>query len=266
MTGAPAGPGGDRGVRGCSFADPILVGIDGSGVALDAVRWAAAEAVRRKLPLRVVHVCSMPALGQDWLREAVSVATVNGPDLTVDTCLQIGDPTPHLVAESARAAMLVVGWRGLGDGRQALLGSVARDLATHSRAPVVIVRGRLVAEGPVLIGVNGAESPASPASSALSFGFDEADLRVTSATVLRSTGNPGPAQERALAEDLRAWEVKYPGVPVNPVVVAGSPAANLIEHGATAQLIVVAGQCVRMTAGHALVRHAPCPVAVVRGP
>ena len=32
----------------------VVVGIDGSKSALRAVRWAAAEAARRKIPLRVV--------------------------------------------------------------------------------------------------------------------------------------------------------------------------------------------------------------------
>src|SRR5437764_7424990 len=36
-------------------AGPIVVGVDGSGSALHAVRWAAEEAVRRRRVLRLVH-------------------------------------------------------------------------------------------------------------------------------------------------------------------------------------------------------------------
>ncbi|TVT14352.1 universal stress protein, partial [Amycolatopsis rhizosphaerae] len=46
--------------------EPVVVGVDGSDSALDAVRWGAAESVRRRLPLRLLHVCSVPSLGRDW--------------------------------------------------------------------------------------------------------------------------------------------------------------------------------------------------------
>lgn len=35
---------------------PVVVGVDGSGSALDALDWAAAEAATRHRPLRVVHL------------------------------------------------------------------------------------------------------------------------------------------------------------------------------------------------------------------
>ncbi|HXT46213.1 MAG TPA: universal stress protein [Pseudonocardiaceae bacterium] len=38
----------------------VVVGVDGSQSALTAVRWAAREASRRRLPLRLVHAFSWP--------------------------------------------------------------------------------------------------------------------------------------------------------------------------------------------------------------
>ncbi len=41
---------------------PIVVGVDGSEVSLEAVEWAAAEAVARHRRLRVVHAFIWPLL------------------------------------------------------------------------------------------------------------------------------------------------------------------------------------------------------------
>lgn len=78
---------------------PIVVGVDGSTAAARAVRWAAQEAVRRDLPLVIVHACALvpvavpyaqglvPAYhqaqleyGREWLDAAVSVAREAAPE------------------------------------------------------------------------------------------------------------------------------------------------------------------------------------------
>src|SRR4051795_10635412 len=81
---------------------PVLVGVDGSESALDAVRWGALEARRRRTALRLItsfaygpdNVIAMPALG-DQVRDelvagarhrlaaAVGVAEQTGPGLEV---------------------------------------------------------------------------------------------------------------------------------------------------------------------------------------
>ncbi|WP_340682584.1 universal stress protein [Amycolatopsis coloradensis] len=38
---------------------PVVVGVDGSTSATQAVRWAAREAVRRTTPLVIVHGCAL---------------------------------------------------------------------------------------------------------------------------------------------------------------------------------------------------------------
>jgi nucleotide-binding universal stress UspA family protein len=42
-------------MNGSQTNPTVLVGVDGSDDALRAVRWAAREAARRQLPLRLVH-------------------------------------------------------------------------------------------------------------------------------------------------------------------------------------------------------------------
>ncbi|MEV1147848.1 universal stress protein, partial [Micromonospora sp. NPDC049799] len=42
---------------------PVVVGVDGSAAALDAVRVAAREAAYRQRPLRVVHAFIWPLTG-----------------------------------------------------------------------------------------------------------------------------------------------------------------------------------------------------------
>lgn len=67
--------------------------------------------------------------------------------------------SPALVAEAlaieVAAELVVVGSRGLGTVRGALLGSVARDLARNTAIPVLVVRARRGAPRHVLVAVDG---------------------------------------------------------------------------------------------------------------
>jgi nucleotide-binding universal stress UspA family protein len=58
------------------------------------------------------------------------------------------DPAPEIarVAEELGADLLVVGSRGLGAVRGALMGSVSRYLVSHSKVPVTVVTNRHVRE------------------------------------------------------------------------------------------------------------------------
>ncbi|MBY8850527.1 universal stress protein, partial [Saccharothrix sp. MB29] len=42
---------------------PIVVGVDGSESAVTAAGWAAEEAARHRLPLKLVHAYLLPTLG-----------------------------------------------------------------------------------------------------------------------------------------------------------------------------------------------------------
>src|SRR5690242_9984758 len=155
---------------------PIVVGIDGSESALDAARWAAAEAARRNRRLRIVHAYRWPlpeygpvpfdvsmidavrAGADKVVREAAAAVIEIVPDSPPETAVVRGAPVSVLLEESARAELLVLGSRGLGGFAELLAGSVAVELAAHGRCPVVVVRGETPGDGPVVVGVDG--SPA----------------------------------------------------------------------------------------------------------
>lgn len=182
---------------------PVVVGIDESDSAREAVRFAAADAQRRHATLRIVLAFSLSdpvggfdraGIGEHYRESAVqaaeaaldaaeAVARDVAPDIEVEKDLRAGFPVPVLLDESERARTVVLGSRGLGGFAGLLIGSVAVALAARGQSPVVVVRelppAPTAAEGgteaplPVVVGVDG--SPTSEA--AVAFAYEEAALR-----------------------------------------------------------------------------------------
>src|SRR5690606_40355900 len=113
----PSGPGSNpppgavmgREERGGAMTQPIVVATDGSPAAAAAVTWAADDAVRKGLPLRIVHVLDrlpydlpryeipdfedrLSQAGRRILDEAAQAAREGRPGLEVTTELLFGDP------------------------------------------------------------------------------------------------------------------------------------------------------------------------------
>ncbi|MBW8817300.1 MAG: universal stress protein, partial [Streptomyces sp.] len=117
---------------------PITAGIDGTEESLAALDWAAREAVRRDVALRVVHAWRFQSYeGIDagdrdtqrgWARDAVgeAVRTVTGRHTGLDVSTEVveGGSVDVLVAAAAEAELLVLGSRGHGPVVGFLLGSV----------------------------------------------------------------------------------------------------------------------------------------------
>jgi nucleotide-binding universal stress UspA family protein len=138
---------------------PIVVGVDGSPASRAALRWAVQEADRRGCPVDAVlawqggygmmigavpaDVMFQMAPEQDrdsWhhvLDDAVAEVSARGE---VRTLLVSQDAGPALVEASENAALLVVGSRGAGSLRGALLGSVSAYCLRHASCPVVVLR------------------------------------------------------------------------------------------------------------------------------
>lgn len=256
----------------------VTVGVDGSGCALRAVRWGAAEVARRGERLRLVSAFGWrperrpdhPGFRLDYremlrgraeaqLVVARAAAEAAVPGIEVDAEAVEGSPYAVLADEARRAQLLALGSRGRGRLEGLLTGSVAVALAATAPCPVVVVRGAERAEGedarlPVVVGVDGTAS----GEDAIAFAFEAAATRAAelvavhawrAVTVpfgydpLRDQPSIGDAELRALderlAEHLGAWTQKHPEVPVRRVLAAGRAAPALLEQADQAQLVVV---------------------------
>lgn len=137
----------------------VVVGVDGSKEATQAVAFAAAEADREGDELTVVYAISVPSRAADAGLTSTSLAeliteeerlvlseTVAGlnedyPGLRVHRVLEAErGPVESLVDAAARARMLVVGSRGRGGIKRLLLGSTAHGVLKHLPCPTVITR------------------------------------------------------------------------------------------------------------------------------
>jgi nucleotide-binding universal stress UspA family protein len=127
----------------------VVVGVDGSSHAGAALRWGAEEADRRRCPLVALHAWSWlrqptgfdPGFDDEGARTYAAglVADALGERaVTVEAVCDL--PASALMARSAAGDLVVVGSRGAGAVRQAILGSVSRQLAHHAPGTVVVIR------------------------------------------------------------------------------------------------------------------------------
>lgn len=134
----------------------IIVGVDGSESAGDALRWAVGQAKLTGATVEAVYAWDpgvVASLGMppmlDWqpLREAAQARpreiveeTIGGDSgVRIVTKTVMGHAAAVLVDRSAKADLLVVGSRGLGGLKGMVLGSVGHHCAAHAHCPVVIV-------------------------------------------------------------------------------------------------------------------------------
>jgi nucleotide-binding universal stress UspA family protein len=284
--------------------DPVLVGVDGSDESLAAVRWAADEAARLAVPLRIVHAWMWPlyhvhlgappgaptgaglrAQAERVLERAADRARAVASSTPVETSLVTGAAAAELLRSAEGARLLVVGHRGLGGFAGLLLGSVGVTVSAHAPCPVVVVRGAATV-GPVVVGVDGSAGSAAAISTAFAEASRrDADLVAVHAWALpmRDTSPASDGYEALVAQGEREGtelveralvpaRAMFPGVPVTVRLGDGSPAGELVEASDEAQLVVVGSRglgnlrgLVLGSTAHALIHHARCPVLIDRG-
>ncbi|MFB7172849.1 universal stress protein [Streptomyces sp. NPDC056254] len=136
-------------------APRIVVGVDGSPSSQAALRWAVRYAGLVGGRVEAVTAWDLPGAGT-WSAPAVDadfdeeeaerrlveeVRTVLGEGASqVHQRLVRGNPAEVLVEQGQGADLIVVGSRGHGGFRRALLGSVSQQVAQHAVCPVTIVR------------------------------------------------------------------------------------------------------------------------------
>ncbi|WP_278315359.1 universal stress protein [Lolliginicoccus levis] len=253
---------------------PIIVGIDGSTSATNAVRWAARESLLRKLPLRIVTALDGPpqywgdfAIPSTYIAEATQHAEARLADATrtakesgctdIDSEVLTGYAHVDLITESKNAHMLVMGSRGISAFRASLIGSVTQSVIQHVHSTMVIVQELpagwdTTPAAPVVVGVDGSEQNRPAVETA----FQEASLRGAELIAVHAWSDTAlpkslslhqglpwedliSEEEARLAESLAGLGEQYPDVEVRRLVVKDRPVRYLTDLSAAAGLVVV---------------------------
>ncbi|MGW2613498.1 universal stress protein [Streptomyces sp. NPDC001500] len=264
----------------------VTVGLDGSPESLAAAHWAADEAQRRGLALRLLHAwpllapqpTAVPAeVDQNyWANRIVHNARTEllarRPDLTVVGDLVADDAQDALIRAASESEMLVLGSRGLTTLESYFLGDVSMSVVARAERPVVLVRADTRAEKPpppesgaagaVVVGMK----LHGPCDDLLDFAFTTAAAR---GVVLRPVhGRAVPihaytpwgvdhtvTQEivqdarKRMSQALRPWRERFPDVTVTDDIRLESPARVVVAAAERAGLLIVGRR------GH----HAPAP-------
>lgn len=254
----------------------ITVGIDGSRASLDAADWAAREAHRRHLALRLLHAGPGPASPSDGGpsrvtldRAAVQLAYAH-PALDIMARRTETPVVPALLAAAAESEALALGSRGFSDFAGFLVGSVALAVASRAERPVVLVRtGELPEDERVPVGEKTppAQAPylpvvlgldlARPADGLIGYAFDTAAVRAAPLHVVHAWTLPPPpgyavgararddtagqedANRRSLEVILHPWRHKFPETTVLEEVVYGLAGHHLLKASVQAGLLVI---------------------------
>ncbi|MFF5799053.1 universal stress protein [Streptomyces albogriseolus] len=287
-------------MAGADGRRPIVVGVDPDPSKRLALAWAADEADRRRLPLRLVHAQGVPTggyrsgetrpsweewnqalheLGDQVLEEAVAFVRSRHPEVEVSTLLAEGEPAWVLRQEARGAALVVVGSWHLSRRREMSSSSVILPLTAHAPCPVAVVpEPEHVTQRPAyfVVGVDGSPH----AAAAVDVAFEEAALRGAHLRALYVWHPPllGVLDEdaavrecrRVLSETVAGRTATYPDVELHHEVVRGHPVQVLAEASEHALGLVVGtrgrGGFTGMLLGsvsQGVLHHAGCPVITV---
>jgi nucleotide-binding universal stress UspA family protein len=137
-------------------ATDVVVGVDGSREAVQALRLAVVEARRTGGTLVVVHAFRFPPvapayapnpgfdavvhrqLAEETLAAALGEIESECADLKIEQRIESGSAARVLVEAATGAAALIVGARGLGGFAGMVAGSVSQQVLRHAHCPVLV--------------------------------------------------------------------------------------------------------------------------------
>jgi nucleotide-binding universal stress UspA family protein len=277
----------------------IVVGVDESAGAAEALRWAAREGELRGWAVTAVmcwgyldqhhgtrpHVFEAGYTAVDAQAAArMIVMRVLGEGGAAIERRTVNDvPARGLLDASVGADLLVLGARGLGPFRALLLGSVSQHCLHQATVPVAIVRAtpeRHAGRPRVVVGVDGSVT----AQRALKWAVEEARVRHAVLEVVHAWNPPAlaaptvgldetvfdDAAQAIVAEALDQVDTSGLPDPVRRVIKPGTGAQVLVEQAADADLVVVGSRGLGGFKGLLLgsvsqqvAHHAACPVVVL---
>jgi nucleotide-binding universal stress UspA family protein len=277
----------------------IVVGVDESPNAAQALRWAVEHGAVRHQPVTAVmawgylaqhHAEASQPFDPQYTEADAEEALTELVRRTVGLDAGVGrklvcDLAPRALLEATRdAALLVVGARGVGGFEGLLLGSVSRQVLHHASCPVVVVRASAhpPATRRIIVGVDGS----GPARAALRWAIDEGSARQLPVVALHAWRYPYVSNglfvpvvdvdllEKCAAElldhEIDAVDASRLASPIQRRVEP-APAAAAIMAAAGEDAIVVVGSrglggfkgLLFGSVSDQLTLHAPCPVVVL---
>jgi nucleotide-binding universal stress UspA family protein len=303
------------------FPTKILLATDGSKDAELAARTATELTDKTGSELHVVHVFGItpwypvypditdfyeteledPVLEEDLQRisekrarklldaEVEKIRSVGGAP--VQARLAEGEAPQEIIglAEEIGAGLIVVGSRGRGRIRRALMGSVSDSVVRHAHCPVMVVRGdegeANVLPGKILLALDGSEEASVAARTAVDLTERmDSELHVVHVGVVAPVYHPERHGYLARYEELQEEAQRLLDEQVDKVKSAGGTVVEAhLRMGRADEEIVVLGEEIEAglivtgsrglggirralmgSVSESVVHHASCPVLIVR--
>ena len=302
------------------FPTKILLATDGSREAELAARAAADLAQKTHSELHVVHTFGIAPIGPPVYPEATNLQSVEfeaeieegqriseqrarevlaaevekvrsaGCTVTEEHLIE-GRIAPGIIglAEEIGAGLIVVGSRGRGGIRRALMGSVSDSVVRHAHCPVMVVRDdehqRDDLPGRILLAVDGSEEASAAARTAVELAErTDSELHLVHVGEVRPVVHPERRGYLARYEELQEEALRLLEEQVEEVESAGGTISRAhLRMGRPDEEIIVLGEeigaglivtgsrglggmrrALMGSASDSIVRHAHCPVLVVR--
>ena len=277
---------------------PIVVGVDGSSTADQALRCAASDDCRRGREVTALLAWSLldqhrvdpdnsfdPGYRERDARDALDEIVVRAVGAKTATSIQrhvVCDlPVRALVDEALGASLLVLGARGAGGFPSLLLGSTSSRVLQKVGTPVALIRSDAPAITRIIVGVDGSDA----GREALEWAVKEAEARNCSIVAIHAWTAPALVrrvflddspiykkleESAADALDAAVWAVDLKDVEVERRLVQGSAAGALLGAASEDSMLVVGSRGLSAAAGALLgsvtrqvAQHATCPLVVV---